>query len=471
MNFLDAHSGLYTDHYELVMAQGYYLSGMSDYPSCFDYFFRKNPFNGGYTVFAGLDDLLDTLENMTFTREDCEFLRSIGFNESFVNYLSGFTFNGNIFSVKEGEIVFPNEPVLRVEGGLLETQLVETLVLNILNFESLVATKASRMRFAAGTKTLMDFGLRRAQGLGGIHASKAAIIGGFEQTSNVYSAFRFGLKSSGTMAHSWIQNFGDELDAFRKFADHFPDHCILLVDTYDTLHSGMPNAIKVAHELKEKGHQLAGIRLDSGDLAWLSRKSREMLDREGLHEVKIIASNQLDEHVIRSLEQQLAPIDIYGVGTALVTGKSDAALDGVYKLSMSNHKASIKFSENEAKETLPGIKTVYRHFNGDDRFYLDGISLSHEKEVSFYSHPHKPEKMTSVFHLEKERLHHPVMKDGKRTREFAAEPVDRIATWHKDRIARLPEEYKRFENAHLYKVGISAQLRELKEELKKKFTK
>ena len=471
MIFLNEHNGLYTDHYELVMAQGYYLSGLSNYPACFDYFFRKNPFNGGYTVFAGLDDLLDTLENIRFSKEDCEFLKSIGFKDDFVKYLSGFTFKGNIYSVKEGDIVFPNEPILRVEGGLLETQLVETLVLNILNFESLVATKASRIRFAAGRKTLMDFGLRRAQGLGGIHASKAAVIGGFEQTSNVYSAFQFGLNSSGTMAHSWIQNFDDELDAFRKFAGHYPDQCILLVDTYDTLNSGLPNAIKVAHELEDKGDQLAGIRLDSGDLAWLSRKSREMLDREGLHEVKIVASNQLDEHVIRSLEQQKAPIDVYGVGTALVTGQSDAALDGVYKLSMSNDRPSMKFSENEAKETLPGIKTINRHFNGDAFFYLDGISLTHENEVAFYAHPHKPEKMTSVLHLEKEPLHHSVMKDGKRTKEFAAQPVGQVAAWHKDRIARLPEEYKRFENAHLYKVGISAKLRELKEELKKKFTK
>ncbi len=467
MTFLDKHSGLFTDHYEMVMAQGYYQSGMANIPVCFDYFFRKNPFGGGYTVFAGLDDLLDSLEKLRFDTTDLQFLKSIGFDQEFVDSLENFHFSGQIFSMKEGEIVFPNEPVLRIEGSLLEAQLVETIVLNILNFESLIATKASRIRFAAGDKALMDFGLRRAQGLGGVHASKAAIIGGFEQTSNMYSAYQFGLSSSGTMAHSWIQNFDDELSAFQTFADHFPDHCILLVDTYDTLRSGIPNAIIIAKDLEMKGHHLTGIRLDSGDLAYLSRKARKMLDDAGLNYVKIVVSNQLDEHVIRSLEHQNAPIDIYGVGTALITGKSDAALDGVYKLSMSDHKPSMKFSENEAKETLPGSKWVERFYDDEGQFNLDGISLVSEENAEIFYHPYKPEKNTNTSLLKREKLHHEVMHHGKRTGPFEQTILSDIVHYHKERFDLLPKEYKRFENAHLYRVGVSESLMKLKDKLKK----
>ena len=470
MAFPEKHNGLYTDHYELVMAQGYYLSGLNNYPACFDYFFRKNPFKGGYVVFAGLSDLVEIVENLKFDKTDLEFLASIGFEPDFLEYLSTFSFKGNIYSVKEGEIVFPNEPVLRIEGGLAETQIIETMVLNILNFESLIATKACRMRYSAGDKVLMDFGLRRAQGFGGIHASKAAVIGGFDQTSNVFSAFSFGLKSSGTMAHSWIQNFGDELEAFRIFARHYPDNCVLLVDTYDTLKSGIPNAVKVAKELKKNGHKLAGIRLDSGDLAYLSKKSREMLDMEGLDYVKIVASNQLNEHVIRSLEHQKAPIDIFGVGTALVTGQDDPALDGVYKLSMSNHLPSMKFSENEAKETLPGIKNILRFYDDQGKFLMDGVLLDYEKNGNTYFHPLKPEKKTNVSSLKRESLHHMVMDEGKRSNQFSNISLEDIIENRKQRFNLLPEEYKRFENPHLYKVGISKELLNLKNKLKEEFS-
>lgn len=247
----------YTDYYELTMAQGYFLSGIHNRRASFDYFFRKNPFNGGYVIFAGLKELIDTINNMSFSPEEIEYLKSEGFDKEFINFLSEFKFTGNIWSVKEGEIIFPNEPVVTVEGNLLETQLIETLLLNVLNFQSLIATKASRIRFAAGTdSTILDFGLRRAQGLAGIHATRAAMIGGFDGTSNVYSAQQFSIQAGGTMAHSWVQSFDDELTAFRTYAEHYPDSTFLLVDTYDTLGSGVPNAIKVGQELREKGYEL-----------------------------------------------------------------------------------------------------------------------------------------------------------------------------------------------------------------------
>lgn len=243
--------------------------------------FLENPYNGGFVIFAGLSDLLNLILSYQFSDEDCNYLKSIGFNHTFIQYLKNFRFTGSIYSVREGELVFPNEPVLRVEGNLIETQLIESILLNIINFQSLIATKAARMRLIAGEdRQLVDFGLRRAQGLGAIHASKAAMIGGFNSTSNVFSAREFGFESTGTMAHSWIQAYGDELEAFREFVKIYPDGAILLIDTFDTLKTGVPNAIKIAKELEKNGHKLLGIRLDSGDLAALSKAARKMLDEE-----------------------------------------------------------------------------------------------------------------------------------------------------------------------------------------------
>ncbi|MCG8374449.1 MAG: nicotinate phosphoribosyltransferase, partial [Balneolales bacterium] len=245
-----SHSAIYTDYYELTMAQGYFLSGRHKEPATFDYFFRKCPFNGGYVIFAGISDFLNLLSDFHFKDDELQFLKEKGFKQNFLNYLKDFRFKGNIYAATEGEIIFPNEPVVRVEGNLVEAQIVETLLLNILNFESLVATKSSRIRSVAGNKTVLDFGLRRSQGFGGIQASKASVIGGLDGTSNVYSALIYGLEVSGTMAHSWIQSFEDEITAFRAYAEYYPDNCVLLVDTYDTLKSGVPNAIKIAQELE-----------------------------------------------------------------------------------------------------------------------------------------------------------------------------------------------------------------------------
>jgi nicotinate phosphoribosyltransferase len=454
---------LYTDHYELSMAQGYFLNGMEEATAVFDYFFRKNPYDGGYVVFAGLADLLELLENYKFEPEDCRYLEEIGFKKEFVSYLKDFRVKADIYSVREGEIVFPYESCLRVEGGIIETQLIETLVLNVLNFESLIATKASRMRMAAGNRILLDFGLRRAHGLGGIQASRAAVCGGFDKTSNVYSARQFGLDSTGTMAHSWVQSFKNELTAFRAFAEFFPDSCILLVDTYDTLKSGVPNAIKVGKEMESQGKKLQGIRLDSGDLAFLSKMVREMLDRAGLDYVKIVASNQLDEYVIKSLMEQSAPVDAFGVGTALVTGDGSGSLDGVYKLSVINGAPTLKISENIGKITLPGRKNVYRYFDEEGMFVADAISLDTENSPDTIHHPLETIKSSDLSCFESEQILRKVMDKGRMT-EKSGSPGE-IYQFAHSRLERLPGEHKRFMNPHVYKVGISEELLELRSSL------
>lgn len=463
----DTNTGLYTDYYELTMAQGYFLSDRYRKQACFDYFFRTVPYKGGFVTFAGLSSALSGIENFRFGPEACKFLHSLGFKENFVRFLSEFSFTGSVWSVKEGDVIFANEPVLRVEGTILETQLIETLLLNFLNFESLIATKASRIRLAAGDKALLEFGLRRAQGMGGIHATKAAISGGFDKTSNLYSANMFGLEGSGTMAHSWVQSFDDELTAFRTYARWFPDNCILLVDTFNTLGSGIPNAITVGLELRKKGHRLLAIRLDSGDFNELSRKARKMLDEAGLYEVKIVASNQLDETMIQDLLAQGAPIDIFGVGTSLVTGQHDAALDGVYKLSSFDGKATIKVSENNSKITLPGIKTIHRFINRDNQFYADGISLINEPEYAVIHHPADHQKYQLDGSYTKEPLMHQVMRNGK---QIQTDPnPHEIAAYHKKRLQQLPDQYKRFSNPPVYTVGVSDQVMNLRDQLTAQF--
>lgn len=456
-------NGKYVDYYELTMAQGYYLSGRYNSPACFDYFFRKNPFDGGFTIFAGLSDLLDAIKNFTFSDEDCQYLFDTGLNKNFIKYLRNFSFKGNIYSVNEGEVVFPQEPVIRVEGNILEAQLIETLLLNIINFQSLIATKAARIRQSAGERILLDFGLRRAQGLGGIHATKAAMIGGFDGTSNVQSAHTYNLNATGTMAHSWIQSYENELDAFRDFAKFFPDSCVLLIDTYDTLKSGISNAIQVAKELEQINKKMLGVRLDSGDLAYLSKKVRQILDQTDLTYVKIFTSNQLDEYTIKSLLDQGAPIDGFGVGTNLITGKNDAALDGVYKLSMFEKKPEIKTSDNIEKQTLPGVKKIIRYLDQNDQFYADAIVLFSEENPEKMIHPHQKEKSCDLCNLKAEEILQQVMDKGEMT--IIQKSVDQIAKYVKERLSKLPDEHKRFENPHYYKVGISKKLMDLRTEL------
>jgi len=473
MALLEKHAGLYTDHYELTMAQGYFLNNMKDIPACFDYSYRENPFRGGYAIFAGLQDLLEILEGLRFDDEDCNYLKSIGFAPEFVDFLKKFEFKAGVYAPQEGEVVFPFEPIVRVEGNILESQIIETMVLNILNFETLIATKAARIRRAAGNRLVIDFGLRRAHGLGGILASKAAVLGGADSTSNIYSAFLFGLTSTGTQAHSWIQAYDDEITAFRDFAKALPARCVLLVDTYDTLKSGIPNAITVAKEMRARGDRLFGVRLDSGDLAYLSKKARKMLDEGGLHYVKIVASNKLDEYVIKSLLEQGAPIDAFGVGTRLVTGHPDGALDGVYKLSMSNNKPRLKISENPEKIILPGRKNVFRCTDENGHFYADCIALDDEDEIDIIYHPHQPGKSSVVSAYKKERLLRKVMDKGRIIIE--RKKPEEIAANVQARLGQLPEEHKRFENLDIYKVGISKRVMDLRsmlvDEIRKKYVK
>ena len=456
-------NGLYTDHYELTMAQGYFLAGRYGQGACFDYFFRKNPFNGGYVVFAGLKDILEIIKNYRFNRENLDYLNTIGFQNDFINYLEDFEFKGNVYAPDEGEIVFPNEPFIRVEGNILETQVVETVFLNIINFQSLIATKASRIRQSAGKRMLLDFGLRRAQGFGGIHGSRAAVIGGFDATSNVFSAQQYQMVSTGTMAHSWIQSYSTELEAFRDFARYYPENCVLLVDTYDTLRTGLPNTVKVAREMEEKGDKLAGIRLDSGDLGYLSKKAREVLDENGLDYVKIFVSNQLDEYLIRSLIDQNAPIDGFGVGTKLVTGVDDAALDGVYKLSEFNNTPHLKISDNLEKMTMPGKKNILRFYDEKGKFYGDAVILEEEKDIDIMYHPYQSTKSCNLKNHRNERLLKKMMGNG----EVMLQPrkTNEIADFVRIRLSELPDEHKRFENPHIYKVGISKKLMDLRNKL------
>jgi nicotinate phosphoribosyltransferase len=457
-------TGTYTDMYQIAMGQVYFLQGQRETKAIFDYFFRKSPFGGGYAVFAGLDDLLAELSDLRFDAEDLEFLRANGLHAEYIAYLKDFRFRGAIYAAREGDVVFPTHPVLRVEANIIEAQLIETLLLNILNFQTLIATKASRVRLVAGDRLLIDFGLRRAQGLGSYHASRAAIVGGFDATSNVRAGRDFGLAVSGTMAHSFIQSFADELTAFRHFAEGRPDDCVLLVDTYDTLKSGVPHAIVIAKEMAQRGHRLKGIRLDSGDLAYLARQSRALLDAAGLSYVKIAASNQLDEFVVKSLLEQGAPIDVFGVGTNLVTGRPDAALDGVYKLALAGGQARIKLSETISKTTLPDRKQVFRVLNGDGRFLgADVVGLHDENEITVMHHPFEPYKSLGIAQCPKEPLLHQVMAQGRPLEGRSA--VDKIAAFCRKRLDLLPAEYKRFDNPHIYKVGISEKLRHMRDRL------
>ncbi len=456
-------SPLYTDMYQLTMGQAYFLNNRHQSEAGFDYFFRKLPFNGGYVIFSGLSDLIEAIASLRFNSSDIDYLHKQDFHPDFLEYLKTFRFHGHISGMQEGEIVFPVEPILHVEGNIIETQIIETLLLNLLNFQSLIATKASRVRLSAGKKLLTDFGLRRAQSTGGIHASKAAVIGGFNSTSNVFAAKMHDIPPNGTMAHSFIESFDNELEAFRAYAKIFPDQCVLLVDTYNTMKSGLPNAITVGRELAKKGKTLSGIRLDSGDLAYLSKKARKMLDEAGLTETKIIVSNQLDEHVIKSLLDQDAAIDIFGVGTSMITGRPDGAIDGVFKLAHSDHKPRLKISENIQKTTFPGKKNVLRYFNEEGRFYADCIILHNESNPNRMIHPFEKEKTLDLQGLSFENLFHRHIINGETT--IKPKSVFEIRDVAEARLNLLPSEHKRFDFPHIYKVGISKNLLDMQTQL------
>ena len=366
---------LLTDLYELTMMQGYFKNPTNQ-TVVFDMFYRNNPCDGGFAICAGLEQMIEYIENLRFTEEDVAYLRSLNmFQEDFLEYLRSFHFTGDIYAIPEGTVIFPREPMVKVVAPIMEAQLVETAILNILNHQCLIATKSSRIVYAAGDTGVMEFGLRRAQGPdAGLYGARAAVIAGCVGTSCVLTGKLFDVPVMGTHAHSWIMSFDDEYHAFRAYADLYPDSCTLLVDTYDTLRSGVPNAIRVFEELRAKGHMPKhyGIRLDSGDLAYLTKKARIMLDEAGFPDAVIAASGDLDENLITSLKSQGAPITSWGVGTKLITSADCPAFGGVYKLAASKPKgadeftAKIKISENPAKITNPGNKTIYRIYGKED---------------------------------------------------------------------------------------------------------
>ncbi len=463
-------SPLLTDLYELTMLAGYLEEGMADKPAVFDLYFRTNPFAGGYAVFAGLEPALDCLEQLRFTDKEIGYLAGLGlFKPRFLDFLRAFRFRGTVEAPPEGTVVFANDPLLTVSGALAEVQLVETLLLNLINFQTLVATKAARVCSAAGDAEVIEFGLRRAQGPdGGLSASRAACVGGARGTSNVLAGMTFGLPVRGTHAHSWVQSFPDELTAFRAYAEVFPDSSVLLVDTYDTLKSGVPNAIIVAGELNQRGHRLRGIRLDSGDLAYLSREARRMLDEAGFADVRILASNELDELVIDSVRDEGGRVDIYGVGTKLATaaGTGGVALGGVYKLVAIDGRPKMKITSDLAKATLPGRKRVLRAVKPDGGYVQDVVCLVDDAvaagatvydPVNPLQHTTLPDDVRLV------DLRRMVMAEGRRTLE--PEPLARMAERCREDLERLPQGCRRFVNPHRYKVSISAHLNDLRSAL------
>lgn len=383
------HLTLLTDLYELTMMQGYYKTNNNE-TVVFDAFYRRNPCEGGYAICCGLEQVISYIKNLHFTYEDIEYLRSLGiFEEDFLAYLGSFHFSGDVYAVPEGTVVFPYEPLVKVIAPIMEAQLLETAVLNILNHQCLIATKASRVCYAAGKDGIMEFGLRRAQGPdAGLYGARAAVIAGCAGTSNVLTGQKFDVPVLGTHAHSWVMSFPDEYTAFKAYADLYPNACTLLVDTYDTLGSGVPNAIRVFDEMRAEGKELKhyGIRLDSGDLAYLSKKARIMLDEAGYKDAVISASSDLDEHLIFSLKIQGAKITSWGVGTNLITSKDWPSFGGVYKLVAIKDKETgefipkIKISENVVKITNPGNKTIYRLYSKEKKKIIgDLIALADEQ--------------------------------------------------------------------------------------------
>ncbi|MBX3172233.1 MAG: nicotinate phosphoribosyltransferase [Candidatus Eremiobacteraeota bacterium] len=465
-------SPLFTDFYQLTMMSGYLEAGKDKQNSVFELFFRKIPQQGAFCLLSGLEPALEYLENLQFSDEELGYLGSLKmFNQAFLDQLKGFRFRGTVWAIPEGTVVMPHQPLLRIEASLPEAQLIESALLNMINFNTLIATKAARVVQAAGSDSqVLEFGLRRAQGPdGAMSASRAAFVGGCVATSNSLAGMRYGIPVRGTQAHSWIMSFGDELESFRAYAHRYPDSALLLVDTYDTLGSGVPNAIQVARELKERGHKLAGIRLDSGDLAQLSIAARHMLDEAGFPEVRIVASNDLDEFLVESLRAQGARIDTWGVGTQLVTSKQDPALGGVYKLvsiQEGDHwRPCMKISSNPGKATSPGVKQIHRGL-ADGQFVGDVIALASENAPQPGTSIHDPLYVTPPRQLEAthfEPLLEKVMENGRRTRPAPA--LTEIRQRGLDQLARLPVGCLRLQNPHLYPNGLSDELYELRRQL------
>ncbi len=460
------------DFYEMTMANGYFRDVDADKKVVFDVFYRTNPDEGGFAIFAGLEQVIEYVENMHFSEEDIAYFREQNlFSGEFLSYLKEFRFQGDIYAFPEGTIMYPDEPILTVEASLIDAQLVETAILAQINHQSLIATKARRIVRAAGDRAVSDFGARRAHNMdAATYGARAAYIGGVVGTATVSAGQMFGIPISGTMAHSWVMFYGDEFEAFKKYAETYPDATLLLVDTYDVIHSGIPNAIRVSREVLEPmGKRLKGIRIDSGDLAYLSKKVRVMLDEAGLSDCKIVVSNSLDEFTIASLLNQGACIDSFGVGERLITAKSQPVFGAVYKLSAvgdgKEFSPRLKVSENVEKITNPGRKDVYRVYDGDGHAVADLLAICGEKvdmsQPCRYVDPQKPWKNRYFEGVTAKNLRKLYIKGGKRVEELPS--LDEIRDYVKHQLDHeIWQEEQRFENPHRHYLDMTPDYYELK---------
>lgn len=465
---------LFTDFYELTMAQGYWKENMNQ-KVVFDMFFRRNPFSGGFSVFAGSEPLMDAVTNFRFDDDDIAYLSEQGiFDRNFLEYLKGFKFTGDIYIMDEGSVIFPQEPLLRIHADLIEAQILEGLILNIINFQSLIATKAARVWLASKCAPIMEFGLRRAQGPdGAVSATRAAFIGGATGTSNTLAGKIYGIPVMGTMAHSWIMSFPNELEAFRAYAKIYPANSVFLIDTYDTLKSGLKNAIIAGKELTEKGYNF-GVRLDSGDISYLSREVRKELDKAGLTKAMISVSNELDEEIISALVASGAPINSWGVGTHMVTGGKESSFTGVYKLCARHDRKSdaivpaMKFSDNPAKTTNPAVKNVFRLYDENGMAAADILALESENIIENteykYFHPMVDYRQFAFKAAKVEPLLKKRIENGKRIadRKSDAEQLKLSRATMQNQLKAFDESYKRILNPHIYKVSITEGLKDLK---------
>jgi len=471
---------LLTDFYELTMANGYFKHGLKDRIAYFDMFFRRIPDDGGFAIMAGLEQLIEYLKNLKFDDEDIEFLRSKQmFCEEFLEYLKNFKFSCDIWAIPEGTPIFPNEPIITVKGPVIEAQFIETMILLTINHQSLIATKANRIVRAAQGRSVMEFGSRRAQGYdGAIYGARAAYIGGCVGTACTISDKELGVPAIGTMAHSWVQMFPTELDAFRAYAQTYPDNCVLLVDTYNTLKSGVPNAIKTFNEeIVPRGFRPKGIRIDSGDIAYLSKEARKMLDEAGFHDCKIVASNALDETIIRDMLIEGAQVDQFGVGERLITSRSEPVFGGVYKLAAVEENGrivpKIKLSDNADKITNPGYKQVWRFFDKKSgKAIADLIALNDEviderKPYELFD-PEFTWKRKTVRNFTTRKLLVKIFDKGNCI--YKSPDIDQIRNYCKEQIDTLWDEVKRFENPHKYYVDLSLPLWELREKLLREYS-
>lgn len=475
MNMTEKNLTMIMDLYELTMANGIFTSDMRDTVTYFDMFFRRVPDDGGYAIMAGLEQLIEYMNNLRFEEDDIEYLKNLHlFSEEFIDYLKNFKFTCDVWAVPEGTVIFPHEPIVTVRGPAMQALMLETMLLLTINHQSLIATKANRIVRAASGRPVMEFGARRAHGYGAAYyGARAAIIGGCAGTSCLLTAKDFGVAASGTMAHSWVQLFNDEYTAFKTYAEKYPDSCMLLVDTYNVLKSGIPNAIKVFDDvLKPLGKRPLGIRIDSGDITYITKKARKMLDDAGYSDCKICISNSLDEYLIRDMIFQGAQVDSYGVGERLITASSEAVFGGVYKLAavekMGEIIPKIKISENAAKITLPGVKIPWRLYDRETgKAIADVIALNTEKidqsepyEIFDPDHTWKRKVVTDFI---AKKLQVKIFENGKQV--YVSPSVKEIAKYRAEQVDSLWDEVKRFENPHTYYVDLSEELWDLRHEL------